>query len=98
MQGEDTWGLKKMEARLTDQFYWSRLKAKVKKSCASCPTCQLTASLSDYRNPFVELLIIEALFERITMDLVGLLVKSARGHHYILVSLDMKLGIQKWSL
>ncbi|KAG6933510.1 hypothetical protein G0U57_019071, partial [Chelydra serpentina] len=40
------------------------------------------------RAPLIPLPIIETPFERIAMDLVGPLEKSARGHQYILVVLD----------
>ncbi|CAH2247248.1 PREDICTED: uncharacterized protein LOC108718501 [Pelobates cultripes] len=56
--------------------------------CSSCPECQHTAPFKAYRSPLVPLPIIEIPFERIAMDLVGPLVKSARGHQYILVILD----------
>ncbi|XP_068097047.1 uncharacterized protein [Hyperolius riggenbachi] len=81
-------GAEKTEARIADRFYWPGLKADVKNFCASCPTCQLTAPMSRFRNPLVPLPIIEVPFERIAMDIVGPLVKSARGHQYILVVLD----------
>lgn len=41
-----------------------------------------------FRSPLVPLPIIEVPFERIGMDLVGPVVKSARGHQHILVILD----------
>lgn len=41
-----------------------------------------------YRNPHVPLPIIDTPFERIGLDIVGPLPKSARGHQYILVILD----------
>ena len=81
-------GAEKTEARINDRFYWPGLKAEVKRYCASCPICQLTAPVPHYRNPLVPLPIIEVPFERIDMDLVGPLVKSARGHQNILVILD----------
>lgn len=81
-------GVEKTEARITDRFYWPGLKAEVRRYCTSCPTCQLTAPVTHFRNPLVPLPIIEVPFERIAMDIVGPLVKSARGHSYILVILD----------
>ncbi|XP_066460899.1 zinc finger protein 850-like [Eleutherodactylus coqui] len=43
---------------------------------------------SNSRSPLVPLPVIEVPFDRIAMDLVGPVVKSARGHQYILVILD----------
>uniref|UniRef100_A0A8C5PW96 Gypsy retrotransposon integrase-like protein 1 n=1 Tax=Leptobrachium leishanense TaxID=445787 RepID=A0A8C5PW96_9ANUR len=81
-------GAEKTEARITDRFYWPGIGAAVKRYCSSCPVCQLTAPAPHYRNPLVPLPIIEVPFERIAMDIVGPLEKSARGHRYILVVLD----------
>lgn len=53
-----------------------------------CPECQQTAPKTHYRNPLVLLPIIETLFGRIAMDLVGPLVEAIRGHQYILVIMD----------
>ncbi|KAG6939883.1 hypothetical protein G0U57_020765 [Chelydra serpentina] len=43
---------------------------------------------STSKTPFGTLPIIEVLFERIAMDLVGPLEKMTRGHQYVLVILD----------
>ena len=56
--------------------------------CRSCPECQITAPRVQYRNPLVPLPIIGVPFERVAKDLVGLLVKTVRGHQYILVIMD----------
>uniref|UniRef100_A0A8C5PIZ8 Integrase catalytic domain-containing protein n=1 Tax=Leptobrachium leishanense TaxID=445787 RepID=A0A8C5PIZ8_9ANUR len=48
----------------------------------------MSAPLPHFRSPLVPLPIIEMPFERIAMDLVGPLPKSARGHQYILVIMD----------
>lgn len=53
--------------------------------------CQLTAPRAAVRSPLVPLPIIKIIrtpFERIAMDIMGPLPKSARGHQYILVILD----------
>ena len=48
----------------------------------------MTAPKAHFRNPLVPLPIIGVPFERIAMDIVGPLVKTARGHRYILVVVD----------
>lgn len=56
--------------------------------CRSCPEWQLSASEAHFKNHLIPLPIIDVPFERIAMDLVGPLVKSTKGHQYILVILD----------
>ncbi|KAL0165651.1 hypothetical protein M9458_037495, partial [Cirrhinus mrigala] len=73
---------------IRDRFHWPGLDAKVKRFCQECPTCQRTSLRKPPPNPLIPLPIIDVPFERIGMDLVGLLSKSARGHEHILVIVD----------
>ncbi|KAL0159612.1 hypothetical protein M9458_043337, partial [Cirrhinus mrigala] len=59
--------------RIRDRFHWPGF-------CQACPTCQVT--------PLIPLPIIEVPFERIGMDIIGPLPRSARGHEHILVIVD----------
>ena len=81
-------GVEKTQERITQRFFWPGLHAEVKEYCESCPECQMSAPSPHFRSPLVPLPIIEVPFERIGMDLVGPVVKSARGHQHILVILD----------
>lgn len=81
-------GAEKTCDRILRRFYWPGVLAEVTRHCGECPECQLTAPKPAFRNPLVPLPIIETPFERIAMDIVGPLPKSARGHQYILVVLD----------
>uniref|UniRef100_A0A672MV43 Gypsy retrotransposon integrase-like protein 1 n=1 Tax=Sinocyclocheilus grahami TaxID=75366 RepID=A0A672MV43_SINGR len=74
--------------RIWDRFHWPGLDAEVKRFCRSCPTCQQTSSCRPPPSPLIPLPVIDVPFERIGMDLVGPLPKSARGHEHILVILD----------
>uniref|UniRef100_A0A8C1MIS2 Gypsy retrotransposon integrase-like protein 1 n=1 Tax=Cyprinus carpio TaxID=7962 RepID=A0A8C1MIS2_CYPCA len=74
--------------RIRDRFHWPGLEAEVKRFCMACPTCQRTSPRTPPPSPLIPLPIIEVPFERIGMDLVGPLPKSARGHEHILVILD----------
>ncbi|KAI2647663.1 Retrovirus-related Pol polyprotein [Labeo rohita] len=74
--------------RLRDRFHWPGLDGDVKRFCQACPTCQRTAPRMPPPSPLIPLPIIEVPFERIGMDLVGPLPKSARGHEHILVVVD----------
>ncbi|KAL0148578.1 hypothetical protein M9458_056125 [Cirrhinus mrigala] len=74
--------------RIRDRFHWPGLEAEVKRFCEACPTCQRTSPRKPPPSPLIPLPIIEVPFERIGMDLVGPLPKSARGHEHILVIVD----------
>uniref|UniRef100_A0A8C5Q2Y4 Gypsy retrotransposon integrase-like protein 1 n=1 Tax=Leptobrachium leishanense TaxID=445787 RepID=A0A8C5Q2Y4_9ANUR len=81
-------GIEKTKERISQRFFWPGLHADVKEYCESCPECQYSAPSPHFRSPLVPLPIIEVPFKRIGMDLVGPVVKTARGHQYILVILD----------
>ncbi|XP_065268782.1 uncharacterized protein LOC135885080, partial [Emys orbicularis] len=81
-------GVEKTLARVLRRFFWPGVHEEVRRYCASCPACQLHSPHPHLRAPLVPLPIIEVPFERIAMDLVGPLEKTARGHQYILVVLD----------
>ncbi|KAL0148421.1 hypothetical protein M9458_056231 [Cirrhinus mrigala] len=74
--------------RIRDRFHWPGLDADVRAFCQACPTCQITAPRTPPPSPLILLPIIEVPFERIGLDLVGPLPKSARGHEHILVIVD----------
>ncbi|KAI2666719.1 Retrovirus-related Pol polyprotein [Labeo rohita] len=74
--------------RIRDRFHWPGLEGEVKAFCRACPTCQVTSPRTPPTSPLIPLPVIEVPFERIGMDLVGPLPKSARGHEHILVIVD----------
>ncbi|KAI2645927.1 Retrovirus-related Pol polyprotein [Labeo rohita] len=74
--------------RIRDRFHWSGLDGEVKRFCQACPACQRTTPKLPPPSPLIPLPIIEVPFERIGMDLVGPLPKSARGHEHVLVIVD----------
>ncbi|KAI2650175.1 Retrovirus-related Pol polyprotein [Labeo rohita] len=74
--------------RIRDRFHWPGLEGEVKAFCRACPTCQVTSPRTPPPSPLILLPVIEVPFERIGMDLVGPLPKSARGHEHILVIVD----------
>ena len=78
-------GTEKTRERVLQRFYWPGLMKETENYCSSCPVCQKSAPMPHFCNPLVPLSIIEVTFERIEMDLVGPIIKSARGHQYILV-------------
>ncbi|XP_053471810.1 uncharacterized protein K02A2.6-like isoform X1 [Ictalurus furcatus] len=74
--------------KLKDCFIWPGMDAEVWGFCQQCPQCQRTAQRKPPPTLLIPLPIIGIPFKRISMDLVGPLPKSARGHEYILVIMD----------
>ncbi|XP_069045871.1 uncharacterized protein [Lepisosteus oculatus] len=81
-------GVKKTSERLLSRFFWPGIYKAIEKYCRECPECQKSAPQPYYRNPLIPLPIIETPFERIGMDLVGPLIRTTKGHQYILVIVD----------
>lgn len=80
--------MEKTQVRILLRFFWPRRHEDVRQYYTSCPECQLRSPPPRLRAPLVPLSITEVPFERIAMDLVGLLEKMTRGHQYVLVILD----------
>ncbi|XP_017307043.1 uncharacterized protein LOC108255542 [Ictalurus punctatus] len=70
--------------KLKDCFVWSGMDAEVWGFCQQCPQCQHTAPRRPPPAPLIPLSLTGIPFERVSVDLMGLLPKSARGHEYIL--------------
>ncbi|XP_060748945.1 uncharacterized protein LOC132861438 [Tachysurus vachellii] len=81
-------GPKNTLEKLRDRFTWPGMNTKVLGFCRACATCQQTSPLKPAPAPLIPLPIIGVPFERLGMDLIGPLPKSARGHEYILVMVD----------
>ncbi len=81
-------GAENTTQRIRDRFQWPGMETEVKRFCQACPTCQRTSPRKSPPSPLIPLPIIEVPFERIGMNLVGPLPKSARGHEHILVIVD----------
>ena len=81
-------GVEKTKDRIMVRFFWPGVVRAVTDYCQTCPECQKKAPKPHFKNPLIPLPIIDVPFDRIAMDLVGPLVKSARGHQYILVVMD----------
>ncbi|KAL7838516.1 hypothetical protein AOLI_G00269200 [Acnodon oligacanthus] len=60
-------------------FYWPGIHADVRRWCVSCRECQLVNPPAIPKAPLCPLLLIKGPFERIGMDLVGPLERSAHG-------------------
>ncbi|KAL0149631.1 hypothetical protein M9458_055158 [Cirrhinus mrigala] len=81
-------GAENTTQRIRDRFHWPGLEAEVRRFFQACPTCKITAPRTPPPSPLIPLPVIEVPFDRIGMDIVGPLPKSAREHEHILVIVD----------
>ena len=81
-------GMDKTRDRVLARFYWPGIKSDIEQYCQACPECQRVAPRATVRNPLIPMPIIETLFDRIALDIVGPLPKTSRGHRYIPVLVD----------
>eukprot|EP00064_Thunnus_orientalis_P016885 superscaffoldBa00003444_g16958 len=82
-------GRNKTYLRLASRFYWPSMYTDVQTFCRTCSTCQKTCYVRQSDCAYLQPLpIIATTFRRIAMDIVGPLVRSSRGHQYILVVCD----------
>lgn len=73
--------------KISDHFLWPGMNTEIKNFCQHCPQYQHTTPNTCF-SLLVPLPIIGVPFERVGMDMVGLLPKPAQGHEYILVIMD----------
>ncbi|XP_057201512.1 uncharacterized protein LOC130561305 [Triplophysa rosa] len=74
--------------RLMARFFWPGIHDNVRRWCASCRECQLVNPPATPKAPLRPLPLMQVPFERIGMDLIGPLERSARGHRFALVIVD----------
>uniref|UniRef100_A0A8C1RD31 Gypsy retrotransposon integrase-like protein 1 n=1 Tax=Cyprinus carpio TaxID=7962 RepID=A0A8C1RD31_CYPCA len=74
--------------RLMARFFWPGIHENVRRWCASCHECQLVNPPATPKAPLCPLPLTQVPFERIGMDLIGPLERSARGHRFALVLVD----------
>ena len=81
-------GKEKTLDRIMARFYWPGIWGDVRRWCAACPECQLVNAPAIPKAPLRPIPLVEVPFERIGMDLVGPLDRSARGYRFVLVIVD----------
>lgn len=82
-------GRNKTYLRIASRFYWPSMYTDVHTFCRTCSICQKTCHVRKTDRAYLQPLpIIATPFRRIAMDIVGPLVRSGRGHQYILVVCD----------
>ncbi len=74
--------------RLMARFFWPGIHENVRRWCAACRECQLVNPPASPKAPLCPLPLMQVPFERIGMDLIGPLERSARGHRFALVLVD----------
>ncbi len=81
-------GEAKTRKRLLAPFFWPGIHENVRRWCAACRECQLVNPPATAKAPLRPSPLMEVPFERIGMDLIGPLERSARGYRFALVLVD----------
>jgi len=83
-------GQKKAKDRIWREFWWPGFASDVTRFCRSCDICQRTIAKGRVPSvPLGKMPIIDTLFERIAVDLVGpIFSPTERGNKYILTMMD----------
>ena len=77
-------GRRKTTSRIL-RFYCPGIFRDVSDYCRSCPQCQKSSPRGRHKAPLIPLPIMDVLFKRIAMDIIG---RSSSGHRYVLVICD----------
>jgi len=80
--------------RITQAFYWPKIREAVQEFCKTCEACQLIRRKTVYDNTvFHPVKHVELLFDTFSMDIAGPLLKATNGMQYLLVVVDQ---YSKW--
>ena len=81
------WGVQKTLYLVAKTYFWSGMSNDVKEYVAKCAACQKEKASFKLRTT-LHPLPIARLFERVSLDLIGPLIKSRWGNEYIVVAID----------
>ncbi len=81
-------GEAKTRERLMARFFWPSIQEHVRWWCAACCECQLVNPPAISKVPLRPLPLLEVPFQRIGMDLIGPIERSARSHRFAIVLVD----------
>ncbi|KZR95753.1 Uncharacterized protein APZ42_010298, partial [Daphnia magna] len=81
-------GVGKTLARLQRQYTWPCMRTAVIEYVKSCLICNKRKAVGGSKAPLHPLPLVEGVWERIAMDIVGQIQESAKGYRYILVISD----------
>ena len=73
--------------KLKQRVHWMSIAKSVREWCAKCPTCNRHKSLKRNKAPLLPIYT-GSPFERVAMDIVGPMPRTARGNRYILTVVD----------
>ena len=83
MAGEKTYD------RIKFSFFWPGMRNDVERYCKACQDCQLRARKTVFDRVPIEPVIREGkTFEQMSVDCLGPILKSGRGHEFVLVAVD----------
>ena len=82
-------GINKTYNRLSNDFFWPRMKFDVVKFIKNCHTCQVAGKPNEIipRAPLNPIVVPHEPFHRIIIDCVGPLPKTKKGHQYLLTAM-----------
>ncbi|KAK9879484.1 hypothetical protein WA026_006553 [Henosepilachna vigintioctopunctata] len=82
-------GISKTLARITEHYYWPKIKQSVRKYCLNCNVCKANKSSNQARMGLMgSYKMINFPFQLISLDLMGPFPKSKQGYKYLLVVSD----------
>ena len=81
-------GIKKTKKMVQAHFYWPQMGQDIVQHCKTCKECLKFNHKKTKKEPLHPLPVISTPWERIAIDIVGKLPRTARGHSYILTLMD----------
>ena len=81
-------GITKMNDRILQRYYWPGIFKDVANCCHECEVCQRSTPSKPANAGLVPIPIVTCPFQRIGMDIVGLLPRTQRGNRFILTICD----------
>ena len=80
-------GVQKTLDKLRQRFHWTQMARDIQEWCAKCPTCNQHKTSKRNRGPMTPIYTGEP-FERVAMDIIGPLPRTARDNRYIFTVVD----------
>ena len=88
-------GIKRTEGKIMQKYYWPHIREDIRRYCNSCEVCQAIKNpVKPGRQP-MRPIVVNGVFERIAMDVLGPLPLSHHGNKYVLVIQEY---LTKWPL
>ncbi|GBN09920.1 hypothetical protein AVEN_161909-1 [Araneus ventricosus] len=91
---EGYFGVMKILCRISERFYWDRLRTDVEKWCRKCQACGVRKRLKTRNKGILQRYNVGAPFKRIALDILRLFPVTTKGNRYVLVLMDY---FAKWT-